>query len=530
MAYLVIPFFTWAALRFGMLTVAVLSMVVAFLSTYVTWAGDGPFVQAEGSRQHAVTLLQMFLVVTVSTAFILAALVSDLRDGRQVEAELRHRASHDPLTGLPNRALLAETLDGALGARPGYGEEVALLVCDVDHFKRVNDTYGHSVGDLLLVELARRLRQSVRVEDLVARISGDEFVVLLARADPLAVDAVCERILTTVGRPVRVTESGSSREIEASLSVGLAVAGPGTTATHLFAAADMALYEAKRRGRGQVARADERLLSEVRERVDVERDVSSRTLAEGLVCLYQPQVEAATGRLFGLRARPHWQHATWGLLGEDRLLPAVESSGRRAELFSEVLDQALEAQRGWRSDNGRAPAVAVEIGASQLADPGLPERVTAALLRAGTHACDVWVEVRHGAPFDDAALAGLGRLREVGVRLAVTGFGTGWSGMGLLSNHQWDLLRLHHSFVAALGADDQREAVVAATVSMAHALGVCVAADGVSTLDQLERLATLGCDVVQGDLLGRPVPASDAVDLVDPRPSAGDRDREAPRA
>ena len=516
MAYLLIPFFTWAALRFGMLTVSVLSMVVAFVSTYVTWAGAGPFAHVDGPRQHAVTLLQMFLVVSVSTAFILAALVSDLRDGRQVEAELRHRASHDVLTGLPNRAVLAEALGAALGHGGSADGGVALLVCDVDHFKRVNDTYGHSAGDLFLVELSRRLRASVRAEDLVARISGDEFVVLLTGADAVTVDAVCDRILATLCRPVPLAEGGSTREVPASLSAGLALGGPDTSAAQLFGAADLALYEAKRRGRGQVARADERLVAQVRERVEVERDVSSAAVSDRAVCRYQPQVEPETGQLFGVRARPRWQHPTCGSLDEDRFLPAVESAGRSQELFSTVLTQALEARRGWQAALGLAPAVTVALAAGQLADPQLAETVSRALAAADGTAGRLWVELRPGGVLDEAALATLTQLHELGVRLAVAGFGTGRSTMSLLSAHRWDLVSLDPSFVAALGHDEPAGAVVGATISMAHALGIRAGADGVTTLEQLERLAELGCDVARGDFVGLPSTAEGVLSHVDP--------------
>jgi diguanylate cyclase (GGDEF)-like protein len=515
MAYLLIPFFTWAALRFGMLTVSVLSMVVAFVSTYVTWAGAGPFAQVDGPRQHAVTLLQMFLVVTVSTALILAALVSDLRDGRQVEAELRHRASHDLLTGLPNRAVLAEALEAALGCSgPGEGD-VALLVCDVDHFKRVNDTYGHSAGDLFLVELSRRLRESVRTEDLVARISGDEFVVLLTGADAATVEAVCDRILATVCRPVPLADGGATREVPASLSAGLALGGRGTTAAQLFGAADLALYEAKRRGRGQVARADERLLAQVRERGEVERDVSSAEMSERAVCRYQPQVEPGTGRLFGLLAHPHWQHPTWGPLGEDRFLPAVEAAGLSQELFSTVLTQALDARRGWQDALGLDPAVTLAVAAGQLADLRLAETVSRALVGADAPAGALWLEVRQGDALGETAPTTLTQLREMGVRLSVAGLGTGWSPMSLLKAHPWDLLGLQPGLVAALGQDRHAEAVVAAMISMAHALGIRAGADGVTTLEHLERLAELGCDVVRGSFVGLPSTAERALAHVD---------------
>ena len=258
LAYLLIPFFTWAALRYGALGVAVLSVPVAVVGEWVTANGLGAFAHAaEPAGGHAVVLLQLFLAVSVSSALVVAALVDDLDDRRQVEVRLRHQATHDALTGLPNRALLSAAVDAAVTARHEPGRGPVLLVCDMDDFKSVNDTYGHAAGDALLVETGRRLRAGVRNDDLVARISGDEFVVLVRDADDVTVRRLAERVVAVVAEPFTVPAGARTpgAVLRAGLSVGTARAVPAGSPDDLFAAADAALYAAKGQGRARVVHA-----------------------------------------------------------------------------------------------------------------------------------------------------------------------------------------------------------------------------------------------------------------------------------
>ena len=519
MAYLLIPFLTWAALRYGVLMVAELSVVTVVVANSSTAYGGGAFADAVPGH-HAVVLLQCFFGVAVSSALILAVLVGDLSDRRQVERVLRHRATHDLLTGLPNRAVLADELKAALGGAglSGRGEDgpvVALLVCDIDHFKTVNDTHGHAAGDAFLVEVADRLQTSVRDGDLVARISGDEFVVLVRVVDEASVGTVCDRIMAAVGgRPVAVPTGTSWREVVPSLSVGVALSGAGATAESLFQGADAALYEAKKLGRGRVVHADDGLRARVRDRADVERGLAAALTGDEIHVLHRPVLELATGKVVGFESAARWEHPVRGLLDLDQLVPTVEAAGRTGELFAAVLAQALHAQRRWDRLLGFAPAVSLRLPDAQLADPSLPETLALALTRADAHAGGLWLEVSESATLDGLVLATLATLRDLGVHLSVEGFGTGRSSVSRVAAHPWDLLRIDRVFVDRLTVDPNGPRLVDALVTMAHTLGLPTVADGVETPAQLERLAGLGCDLVGGPVLGAPVTASRAAALV----------------
>ncbi len=519
MAYLLIPFFTWAALRYGVLMVAQLSLVVALLANSLTMAGGGVFANASLPGDHSLVLLQTFFGVAVSTALILAVLVGDLSDRREVERVLRHQASHDLLTGLPNRAVLADALDESLAALPAPtgadGEpRVALLVCDLDHFKTVNDTHGHTAGDAFLVAVAQRLRASVRDEDLVARISGDEFVILLREADTQAVDTVCERVLETVGRPVALPSGTTVRKVVPSLSMGVARSGPGASAESLFRGADAALYEAKRLGRGRVVHVDDGLRARALEQDDMERTLAAALVGDQLHVVHEPVVALGDGHVAGFESVARWNHPVHGTLSFEQFAPTVEAAGRTGELFGLVLAQSLEAQKHWAKLLGFAPPVTLRLPNAQLSDPLLPQFVSVALTRADAHASNLWLEVSESAPLDDAALATLETLRQIGVHLAIVGFGSGPGPLGRIDVHPWDCVLIDRVLVEPLARTESSDRLVAAMVAMAHTLGMPTLAEGVDTALQRERLAALGCDLGQGRALGRPVPAAQAATLL----------------
>jgi diguanylate cyclase len=436
--------------------------------------------------------------------------VGELLDRDQVEDALRHQATHDLLTGLPNRAQLATALDSALDR--GARGRVALLVCDIDHLKSVNDTLGHRAGEELISQVAVRLRRSVRPDDLVTRISGDEFVVVLKGVDDADVEPLCRRIIETVAQPMIL---GARTETTTSLSIGVALGEPGMTGEEIFNGADTALYEAKRLGRGRTVHFDDRLRREARERLQIEGDLP-RALAEGHIrCLHQPEVVLATGDLFGFESLARWQHPERGLITPDRFVPAADATGNAGLLFEAVLAQTLETQRRWAAELGFHPRVAVNLSALQLDDPDLPATITRALARADAPADALWLELTETGVADASALSSLKALAALGVHLALDDFGTGWSSMSRLSQYPWELLKLDRSLIAPLGTAPDAEHVVRAMIVMAHALGIPTVAEGVETPLQLERLRNLGCDIVQGFLFSRPVAAVDAVALVD---------------
>ena len=507
--YLVLPLLSWAALRFSVRGAAWAVLWITLVANWATASGYGPFAMAGEPSGHAVTLLQIFLVIAAVSALILAALVDDLSDRDDVERALRYQARHDPLTGLPNRLRLHERAQRALdrgGSGPGA---VALLLVDLDDFKLVNDGLGHHTGDEVLSEVAGRLRASVRPGDLVARLGGDEFVVLAeGAADEAAIRALADRLLARMQEPFRL-ETGA--QISVGGSVGVAVSQPGQDAAELLRDADVALYQAKRLGGGRVACFDATLRVEAIERLETSQQLRGALGGDELFCLYQPELVIASGELFGFEALVRWRHPERGLLSPDQFVGIAEDAGLAGPLFDEVLGRALDAQGQWGKRLGFLPPVSVNLSPRQLGDETLPDRIAVALTRLHRPAGLLWLEVTESAMASDASLSNLFAMHDLGVRFAIDDFGTGWSSMSRLSAFPWDALKIDRSFVADLAQDAQSEHVVRAMIVMAHALGIQTIAEGVETAEQLDILTSLGCDVAQGFLFSRPTYARAAI-------------------
>ena len=511
-AFVLVPFFLWAGLRFGVGGSAWLSLGVTLVANTLTTAGRGPFAGDLALAGHAETMLQLFLAVTVGTALLVAALTSELTDRHELEAVLRHRAVSDTLTGLPNRLALGDALDRALRA-DGDPTRVALLVCDIDHLKLVNDTMGHGAGDDLILEVARRIEGSVREGDVVARIGGDEFVVVLHDVDQDRALALAQRTVAAVSAPVVL---GTHHRATPSLSVGLAMGEVGLSGESAFNAADAALYEAKRRGRGQTVAFDERLRRDAQDRLEIERDVAAAIEAGHITCVHQPQVDLATGAVVGLETLARWDHPQRGPIPPDRFVPAAERTGQAGPLFESMLRQSLAAQGRWAAALGVHLTVAVNLSPLQLRDPDLTGTVARALREAGASPDRLCLELTESALAEPSARHVLAELHGLGVGLALDDFGTGWSSLSRLAQLPCDLLKLDKSFVAALGVEDSADHLVRAMIVMAQALGIRTVAEGVETPAQLDHLAALGCDVVQGYLVSRPVTADRVTGLVAP--------------
>jgi diguanylate cyclase (GGDEF)-like protein len=508
--YLALPPVTWASLRFGMRGASRSTLVVALASLGATATARGPFVAAVGDRPSAVALAQLFVVVTALSAYLLAAVTDDLHDRREVEEQLRHLAYHDALTGLPNRAHLAEVLAGAAA----FGEGAALLIVDVDDFKVVNDALGHQSGDELLIAVAQRLRDCLRPGDTLARLSGDEFVVVLPTAGDVAADGVARRILRTVSAPLSLGDRG---ELRPSVSIGIACGWGEFDVDGLLADADAALYRAKERGKSRSSRFDTELQAEVADRLLIMTDFEPALRDGDVHWLHQPEVDLRTGELFSIEALCRWEHRRRGPIGPDRFVRVLESSGHADALFAGALDAAMTAQMEVASLCGHVPAIAVNVSATLLSAPGLVDRV---LTEMATRSCppgSLWLEVTESALGTPRAPQTLEELHEAGVRLAIDDFGTGWSSMGRLASFHWDVLKIDRSFVSRLGEEDHIAHVVEAMVAMAHSLDILVAAEGVETDRQLRMVADLGCDVAQGWLFARAMRAPEVAALVDRR-------------
>jgi diguanylate cyclase (GGDEF)-like protein len=434
-------------------------------------------------------------------------------------ADSRRQARTDELTGLPNRRSVFEALDAA-DERLAAGAGLAVLVLDLDRFKEINDSLGHTVGDELLRQVGPRLLGQLRGDDLLARLGGDEFVVLAADLDAEGALRLGERLRAQLQQPFRF--GGMGLTIDAS--VGVAV-GPAHSAgsVELLQLADLAMYAAKS-GRSGVAAYEEERDGDGRHRLE---DVAQlRQALEGgeLVLHYQPKLALPTGAVDGVEALVRWQHPTRGLLYPDSFIELAESAGLMAELTRQVVDMALRQCRAWR-DQGRALTMAVNVSPSNLVDEHFPDEVAGLLADHGLTAADLVLEVTESLLMEDRerAVRVLSRLREDGVGVAIDDYGTGYSSLAYLAALPVTELKLDRTFVSALTGSPRAESIVTSTLQLAHALGLVLVAEGAEDQDTVDALATLGCDLVQGYHLSRPLPPEQLERWLEDRTAAAAR-------
>ncbi len=484
--------------------VGLLTVVVAVASGLV----DLPGRIADWSRSTVGPLDDVVLLLAASHLFMIVFGARRSRDLKaqharraQAEHELRERARTDPLTGLLNRAGLAEELRAAVDDEAAGGSPLAVVMLDLDRFKEVNDTLGHAVGDALLCAVAERLTGELRRGDVLARLGGDEFVVLLRDADPDAVRRATDRLLAGLRLPFDV--DGIVLEVDGSLGV----ATSGTDPTELLRAADVAMYAAKADRSGivvhspQLDRHDPAQLSLFG---DLRRGICDGELRVH----YQPKATLADGRVIGVEALVRWEHPQRGLLPPSEFIGLAEATGLIRTLTDVVLARALEDCRRWRAE-GTVLTVAVNLSARVLLDTSLPDRIAALLAEHGLSADCLELEVTESAAMQDPgqALDVLQRLRGLGVTLSVDDYGTGHASLSYLSRLPVSTLKIDRSFVSTMEVDGTDQVIVRSTIELAHALGLRVVAEGVETRRTWEQLVALGCDEAQGFWLGRPGPA-----------------------
>jgi diguanylate cyclase (GGDEF)-like protein len=433
---------------------------------------------------------------------------------KQAEVALVHRALHDSLTGLPNRALFLDRLHVALERARRSAARVAVLFLDVDNFKDVNDSAGHASGDLLLVELADRLRTMLRPMDTVARFGGDEFTFLFEElADEREVVLIAERIARACKIPIRL-EYG---EATVSVSMGIAiVADPSTPVQSVIREADAAMYRAKQRGRGGYEVFDESTRNLAHERVELESALRHALADDQLRVHYQPSFALGEhNALVGLEALLRWEHPERGLIGAEEFIALAEETGLVVEFGQFVLTEVLRALSHWRA---RRPEMTITVNLSlrELEDVDLPSTLASALREAGVAPESLCVEIAESAMARNPtqAIRVLRRLRELGVRTTIDDFGTGSSSVLALRELPVDAIKLHGSLLVGLGGA-QPAPVVGAMVDFAHALGLRVMAEGVETIAQADELRALGCDSAQGFLFARPLPEAEIATLLD---------------
>lgn len=448
--------------------------------------------------------------VSVSTSVAVASMVSAAVLGGHLVGLLRERASsehqsnHDPLTGLPNRQLFVERLERALAHARRNDEPVGVLYVDLDRFKDVNDTFGHSAGDRLLQETARRLEDCCREEDTVARLAGDEFAILLAHLDsPESVLAAASRVLDALSG----TWAIGGQQLRGSASVGVAVfPEDGRTPSELVSAADAAMYQAKDQGGRSLELFSNDLAATAATRLQIESELHDAIYGEGLEVHYQPIIDVATGLTCGAEALIRWNHPEHGFILPGAFIPVAEQSELIVELGQWVLDEVTRELVRW-SDEGYPDCFATVNISSRHFRHDVVSGVTRALRASGADPNRLVIELTESAAVEDLEVvaASLRDLRELGVRAAIDDFGTGYCGLQYLADLALETLKVDRSFVQS--ETPRSAAIVTATIALGHSLGMTIVAEGVETPDQREFLETAGCDRLQGFLLGRPMPA-----------------------
>jgi len=425
---------------------------------------------------------------------------------RQARRDASNQARHDPLTGLPNRVLVLETLNSWLDRRPGLADKpIAVLFIDVDRFKWVNDAHGHAAGDELLVHVSGILQSAVRRDDLVGRLSGDEFIVITRSSSREGARDLAQRIVNAVRRP----PAGAGAELSHSASVGISFDAPHDTASTLIENADMAMYQAKAQGRGRFSVFEPAMREQARERLDLEETLR-HAVEQGQIETYlQPVVTIRTRQLLGFEALVRWNHPRRGLLTPVHFIGSAEDSGLIEAIDLAVFQCATEAVARWQRLPGwRHLRISTNISARTLTSADLVQRLQDLINTCGINPAQVYLEITETSFVDDIQATGttIRGLQQMGLKLAIDDFGTGYSSLLYLKRFPVGLLKIDQSFVADLGIDADDEAIARAIVSLARALGVQAVAEGVETAEQEKRLRRMGCECGQGYLYGRPLP------------------------
>ncbi len=443
--------------------------------------------------------------------------VEDITARKEAQARLEHQAYHDPLTGLPNRALFLDRLTMAMHRRVRRKDYIfAVIYMDLDRFKVINDSLGHGIGDQLLTTVSERLALCVRDLDTVARFGGDEFAVLLEDlAAPREAIKIAKRILDDIGRPYDL----SGYEVRTSASIGIVLITEGYETSELILRdADTAMYKAKEQGKARFKVFNQKMHDEALHLLELESDLRKALVRDEFTMYYQPIIDVASGRLAGFEALVRWLHPQLGLVGPVEFIPLAEDTGLIFGLGEWVFRTVCTQISTWQKafGNGSAPAVAVNLSPKQFMQPNLVQVMQQIVEQSGADPEKLKVEITESVLMDNAetAVDMLTKLRRLGVHLSIDDFGTGYSSLSYLQRFPVDILKIDRSFISVFGTEPETQVLVRSILSLAHSLNLKVVAEGVDQNAQCLLLRELGCDFAQGYLFSRPVPVDQAEALI----------------
>jgi len=439
---------------------------------------------------------------------------ADISERKADQERIHYLAHHDALTGLVNRFSLEERLSQALHTAHRKSRKLALMFIDMDRFKLVNDTLGHSAGDTLLVEVARRLNECVRESDIVARIGGDEFVIVLTEiGDGLSAAPIARLILDKLGRPYDI----NSQQVFSSPSIGISIfPSDGDDANSLMKNADGAMYHAKDQGRNNYQFFTESLNTDANDRLTLENDLRFAIENGQFELFYQPQVCACSGEYCGVEALLRWFHPEKGLISPEIFIPIAEETKLIVPLGLWVLEEACRQQFEWQEKYDKKLKMAVNVSAQQLQDPDLVRKIKLVMEKFNVAENSLALEITESTVMEDpeAAIMLLRQIRDLGIELAIDDFGTGYSSLAYLKLLPIHTLKLDQTFVSDIEFDNNDAEISAAALALAHNLGLTVVAEGVETAAQRDFLVSHKCETLQGFFYGKPLPVDKVTEII----------------
>ncbi len=470
---------------------------------------------AEAARAHDRARYWMYGLSGIAMLLGIAVALAAVRFAARASREREHLATHDTLTGLPNRTLFMDRLEQTLWRARRQNKMIGVLFIDIDRFKLVNDTLGHANGDSLICEVAMRLRNAVRGEDVVSRVGGDEFVMFIADAEKVGhILQTVEKIIAIIAEPYRIDD----REIFSTCSIGVSLyPGDGGDAIDLVKNADTAMYHAKKNGRNRFQLYDKAMNDMAEERLQLETDLHYALERGEFVFHYQPQLDLATGRIQAVEALLRWNHPQRGLLMPANFLGLLEETGEILGVGRKLLVDACCQARGWHASGHSRLSVAVNVSGREFWHESFVSGVRKALEMSGLPPQYLQLELTEGIFMQDIerAVNRIQALKLLGIAVAIDDFGTGYSSLAHLKRFPLDCLKIDRYFVRDIEKALINEAFVRSILALCQGLHLDSVAEGIENRQQLERLRRLGCQVIQGQLVSAPVPAPQVVALLE---------------